>query len=412
MAENNKPTNKASMPEHIRKMFEAKGMLPKQDTPAPPVQNSEQNKQLEPEVQEVEPVDQTQPVEDVEVQDNNQEENAELETTSEKPKKIKKEKQPKEKKEKTKMSKKKKKLILILSAVALVVAVALVFVIMYIVDINKKMEAPVVSVYNISNETRLYVEKNDRAVSYEFYIKKKGVGKTTSIPSSSNEISLQAYLKEPGSYEIYAKYIGINDNATSNASKTVVYENYEKLSTPVVTKNATTLAWTPVSHAQKYYVYYGVKDGQAQYLEVQASSSTENVVFNLSEIDKLGAGAYTLYVMAVGAENSYYSSSELSSAISYVYSTKLIAPTNVVYNASSHILTFSIDTTKVYSQSFLISVNNGQINFEFDINEISQTIVVDMLPFVSSTTISSITVASVGDGTYTTNSDASSATFA
>lgn len=409
MAENNKPTNKASMPEHIRKMFEAKGMLPKQDPSAPPVQNSEQNKQPEPEVQEVESVDQAQP-------ENQVEENAELETTSEKPKsekpiKIKKEKQPKEKKEKQKMSKKKKKLILILSAVGLVVAIALVFVIMYIIDINKKMEAPVVSVYSISNETRLFVEKNDRAVGYEFFIKKKGAGKTTAIPSSSNEISLQAYLKEPGSYEIYAKYVGINDNATSSASKIIVYENYEQLETPVVTKNDTTLAWTPVSHAQKYYVYYGVKDGEAQYLEVQSTNSTENVVFDLSEIDKLGAGAYTLYVMAVGAENSYYSSSELSSAISYVYSTKLVAPTNVVYNASSHKLTFSIDTTKVYSQSFLISVNNGQINFEYDIKEMPQTIVVDMLPFVSSTAITSITVTSIGDGTYTTNSDAVSATF-
>ena len=429
MAENSNPGNKAQMPEHIRKMFEQKGMLKKQEQPEvqkptqapqqetqPADQQTEVVQEFEQQIveQESQEVVETQQVEEEQVEPV-AEEGQEVETfeqpqTSEpKPKKqkekkekVKKEKAPKDKKDKKSLSKKKKTLILIGTIGGVILAAAIAIAVVVLININKKMETPELSVYETSSGIILFVEPNERAVSYEFTIKKTGNSKAIVIPSETNELNpLKAAMETPGTYTISARYIGVNDNATSNSSKNVVYNKYEQLKTPVVTKKQNTLEWVQITNASGYRVYYGVENNVPKYLEVPATTSA-NAVFNLSEIDKLGAGAYTLYVVAVGDGN--YSASELSAPIEYGYSSPLAAPKNIVYDGLNKILSFTIDVEKSKTTSFMIYINGEKIKFRYDAEKTQGAYELNLAPLLSGVTVNKIGVVCVGDGTYTTNS--------
>lgn len=426
MAENSNPGNKAQMPEHIRRMFEEKGMLKKQEQPAPvqpvqtpqpevvreqptyqqPTEAAEPFVQQQPEVAEiyeqpeVESVEQVPPsefVEPSEVEANLTEQQPEKKAKKEKKQKA--EKQTKEKK----LTSKKKKIIIFSVVGALLLAIAIAVTVVVLININRKMDAPDLSVYETSDGIILFVEPNERAVGYEFTIKKGNSAKATVIPSETNQLNpLKAAMSEPGTYTITARYIGANDNASSLNSKSVVYNKYEQLKTPVVTKKQNTLEWVQITNATSYRVYYGVEDNAPKYIEVPATTAA-NAVFDLKEIDKLGAGAYTLYVVAVGEGN--YLASELSAPITYAFSSKLETPKNIVYDNLNKILSFTIDVEKSKTTSFMIYINGGKITFRYDAKETVAAYELNLAPLLSGTSVNKIGVVCMGDGIYTTNSD-------
>ena len=181
-----------------------------------------------------------------------------------------------------------------------------------------------------------------------------------------------------------------------------MYNKYEKLKTPVVTKKQNTLEWVQITNATSYRVYYGVEDNTPKYLEVPATSSA-NAVFDLKEIDKLGAGAYTLYVVAVGEGN--YLASELSAPITYAFSSKLDAPKNIVYDNLNKVLSFTIDVEKSKTTSFMIYINGEKIVFRYDAEKTVNAYELNLAPLLSGVSANKIGVVCMGDGTYTTNSD-------
>ena len=408
MAENGNPGNKAQMPEHIRKMFEQKGMLKQQPEEKPQTQapQAEPEVEVEQQTQVEQPqeageqiVDQPQVEETIEqVEENSGEETQQQEEQQAKGKKGK-----KNKKDKKPLSKKKKTIILIATIGGAILAAAIAVFVVVLIDMNKKMEAPELSVYETSTGIILFVEPNERAVSYEFTIKKSGNSKATVIPSETNELApLKAAMETPGTYTITARYVGVNDNASSFPSKNVVYNKYEQLKTPVVTKKQKTLEWVQITNATAYRIYYGVENNTPKYLEVAATTAA-NASFALSEIDKLGAGAYTLYVVAVGEGN--YLASELSAPIEYSYSSPLAAPKNIVYDNLNKILTFTIDVEKSKTTSFMIYINGEKIKFRYDAAKTVGAYEINLAPLLSGVTVNKIGVVCMGDGTYTTNSD-------
>lgn len=398
MAENGNPGNKAQMPEHIRKMFEQKGMLKQQPEEKPQTQAPQAETEAEVETQQpqVEEQPEVEQVSTEQVEENSGEEvqQQEEQLQDKKGKKNKKDKKP--------LSKKKKTIILIATIGGAILAAAIAILVVVLIDMNKKMEAPELSVYETSTGIILFVEPNERAVSYEFTIKKSGSSKATVIPSETNELApLKAAMETPGTYTITARYVGVNDNASSFPSKNVVYNKYEQLKTPVVTKKQNTLEWVQITNATAYRIYYGVENNTPKYLEIAATTAA-NAVFALSEIDKLGAGAYTLYVVAVGEGN--YLASELSAPIEYSYSSPLAAPKNIVYDNLNKILTFTIDVEKSKTTSFMIYINGEKIKFRYDAEKTVGAYEINLAPLLSGVTVNKIGVVCMGDGTYTTNS--------
>ena len=422
---------KAQMPEHIRKMFEQKGIAVQQSAPPKPQQETEvdsvSQQNLEPENQEQEIVEQEVEVQELEqenfeeeisqeqsaeadaeeVEELNQETNTEETTQQEEQETNKKSKKAsKEKKDKKKMSKKKKVLISVLTPLGVVLAAAIVLVVLHFIDINKQLVTPELVVYETTTGAYLKVEENDRATGYEFYM--TYAGKTTKMESSSADYSLKAKVEKPGEYVFYARYIGQTENANSEYSKKVSYTKYDKLAAPVVTKKQTTLEWTAVAKATKYYVYYGSDQEQPLYIEQPATQNGENVVFDLQKINQKGAGAYTLYVVAVGNEENYIQSSPLSQPIAYSYTVKLEKPVSLYFDKTTNKLTINVDTQNSPTKNFLITINSNKLSFSYEADKLASSQTLDLSPFVSDVIISQISVVAVGDGTYTTNSDAAS----
>lgn len=439
----NANAKKKQMPEHIRKMFEQKNAgkqpagiiaeesLNKQedvlieDNPSSAQESIEQynleeqqtnelTQELTEEVQnsEQEDVQNLEQTEDVEEQTENSEEKTEnieeQEVNTEEQAEQKQEKKSKNKKEKNKKKSKKAKIIIICLLVGVILIGLGVGAYIIFRPTYTKMQAPVVTIHSLSNQTILYVPENKEATNYEFFIQKNGQINTTYLKIKENSISIKDYFSTPGTYIVWARYVGENNTHTSDYSKKVSYQYLESIQTPVVSmsQDKTKLTWPKISQAKEYKLYYSTNGTQVQTITImQPETLITSVEFKMSEINKLQAGKYTIYVQAIASNDGYYKDSELTQRIEYDNIKVLSDVLNATYSSNNKTVTFNIDTEKTQTNKFEISINNGTIVYGFSSDNLAEIYTVDLAYYVKDITVTNLKIKAIGDGEYIINSN-------
>lgn len=313
-------------------------------------------------------------------------------------------KKPKNKKRK-KLSK--KQLVRIFCYVVIVGAI--IGIIINLMPEYTQMEAPVVNVYSLSNQTVIHVEENKDAKLYEFYIQREGQTNVTYLRENTNIVYVKQALKVPGVYKIWARYSGFHEKQTSNQSKKVTYYYYQTLDTPkvAVSQDKTKLVWEKISQAKEYKVYYGVSENSPAYFIVnQPAQNVANVEFDLSELQTVEAGRYLLNVQAISSSEGYYKDSNLSGQIEYDNIKTLSTLKSASFSSATNIISFAINTQATRTTKFEISINNGTIVQGYVSDGIKENHSIDLTPYTSgSTRITDIKIKALGDGKYITDSE-------
>ena len=307
-----------------------------------------------------------------------------------------------DKKEKQKKKLSKKSIIIISVVVALCVVGLTVGLVLGLLPRYTKMDSPQVNVISLSDRTIVSVDANADAVIYEFVLQAQGE-QPQSIRSNSPSLTLTQYLKTPGVYQIRARYIGENEAQNSDLSEVYVYQYYQTLQTPNATKQDDKLVWERVGMAGGYRVYYGTNDGALTFFTVdQPSSDTQTVEFNLSQFDTLPAKNYFVYVQAVGLQDSYYVDSDLSTVIEYANVKTLATPSDVTYNRSENLLTFTYDDDLVANLVFELNINGGLYIYK---TNVKGNISIDLMPYINSQSVNNLLIRALGDDVCLLSSD-------
>lgn len=299
---------------------------------------------------------------------------------------------------------------------------------------NRKLETPVLEVVQLFNGTVLETNALKGATKYEFLVT-DGTGNSNTFTSLTNTLELNKYLKQAGDFSVKARALGKGKGATSDYSDVVSFTNYITLDAPVIHignmdkildrgkvigyKNNTDLtddvvSWDAIKNASKYYVRYGVDltNNTVKYEEVPATLGV--VSFSLSNIYKYGTGKYQISVVAVPEAGSYYLQSGYQEIISIEYFAKQPAVSDAEYNKETKTLTFKLPETasdsleldlfvtyatstkhhKIYLNDTIKTVSGGYINVSCNLQQIAVGDIISM------------TIVTLSDGVYSTNSDA------
>lgn len=430
---------KREMPENIRKMFEQRKLASNNSSNAPVQPVAEQIKPSSPDAEEIKEEVKTEQkeqisqnndlldntknditqdlnnevVNDQPIEQPKQDKDKKAKTAKPKKEKIVKEKKQKEQKEKKKLSKKAKTIITI-SAIAFVLIIAVIVLVIMLIPKVEKMNAPKLKVYTLSNQVMIYVDKNDNADYYEFYIYIQRPGKTPEtkvVPENNNFIYLKEYLNQVGEYTIWARYGSNNEKAVSdisNKEKVIYTKQLDKINDATLNLETNELTFSRVNNAISYRIYYGA--GENEYITQISPTSIGSIKVNLA--DKLQAGNYNLTIQAIADANSYYTNSELSSSINFVYKTTLRPITSATYTKSTSNLTLSLDIEKTNTSKFKISIkfknDLNALSFEKQFNEVLNSQTLDLSLILSkyskaSSDVDSITIIALGSE-YVNNS--------
>lgn len=428
---------KREMPENIRKMFEQRKLASNNSSNAPVKPVAEQIKPSSLDAEEIKEEVKTEQKEQISqnndlldntkndiTQDLNNEvvndqpieqpkQDKKEKTAKPKKEKIVKEKKQKEQKEKKKLSKKAKTIITI-SAIAFVLIIAVVVLVIMLIPKVEKMSTPKLKVYTLSNQVMIYVDKNDNADYYEFYIYIQRPGETPEtkvIPENNNFIYIKEYLNQVGEYTIWARYGSNNEKAVSdisNKEKVIYTKQLDKINDATLNLETNELTFSRVNNAISYRIYYGA--GENEYITQISPTSIGSIKVNLA--DKLQAGNYNLTIQAIADANSYYTNSELSSSINFVYKTTLRPITSATYTKSTSNLTLSLDIEKTNTSKFKISIkfknDLNALSFEKQFDEVLNSQTLDLSFILSkyskaSSDVDSITIIALGSE-YVNNS--------
>ncbi len=430
---------KREMPENIRKMFEQRKLASNNSSNASVQPVAEQIKPSSPDAEEIKEEVKTEQkeqisqnndlldntknditqdlnnevVNDQPIEQPKQDKDKKTKTAKPKKEKIVKEKKQKEQKEKKKLSKKAKTIITI-SAIAFVLIIAVIVLVIMLIPKVEKMNAPKLKVYTLSNQVMIYVDKNDNADYYEFYIYIQRPGKTPEtkvVPENNNFIYLKEYLNQVGEYTIWARYGSNNEKAVSdisNKEKVIYTKQLDKINDATLNLETNELTFSRVNNAISYRIYYGA--GENEYITQISPTSIGSIKVNLA--DKLQAGNYNLTIQAIADANSYYTNSELSSSINFVYKTTLRPITSATYTKSTSNLTLSLDIEKTNTSKFKISIkfknDLNALSFEKQFNEVLNSQTLDLSLILSkyskaSSDVDSITIIALGSE-YVNNS--------
>lgn len=367
-------SQKKEMPENIRKMFEQKNM---QSNNFSEKQNEVEQPKIPQNAEQVESLNTNETLPQTEISQNVGNENVpqtenQAKTPPQKPKtKPEKKEKAKPEKKKNDNSKNKKKLpkavkiILILVAIAVVVALSIILPIFFKKQQERKLTAPELKVYILSNQTILRVDENKDAVQYYFGWQKVENGESGDIESTdsnTNQISFNEKLTENsdvGTYEVWAKY-KLSDGRDSKESKRVQVKFTKQLETVQIKKlEDGNLTFTNINKASYYKLFY---DGK-EFITVSKKEELGDITVNLARLfseKNITPSAYNIYVQAIGSEQTYYTDSELSTPKEYVYQSKLDKITFASYQKSSNILEFFANTSD--------TIGNFQITLTFTDN--------------------------------------------
>ena len=390
---------KKEMPENIRKMFEQKK---KQDNNAESI-NLNINEIEDSNIND----DQINDLNDVTINaDNKNNDQVKSKKIKSETKKDLENNTKEKNKDKKKLSKKQK---IIISVVASVIACVIIVVsIFLLLPKAMKLETPTLKIYNLSNQTILYVDENKEANLYGFFIQKVGESSITSLTSSTNEISIKSKLKTPGKYYIWARYISNNYQFSSEESTKITYDYYETLDTPVasLSQDESQIIFNPIKNAKEYKIYYSMSNTEMSYFTVPNSSNLENIVFDLTQLRLMPAGIYNLYVQAISDETSYYKNSQLGEVVQYINSYKLENITNASFDTNTNILSFELNPKTTNTKRFEININNGKLIQGYVSSEVKNLYNVDLTPYLSSgIAVNSLKIKALGDNNFVTDSD-------
>ena len=434
-------SQKREMPENIRKMFEQRKLASNNSLNT---QNSDTIQQhQESEETSTITVDENSgqnPVEPVELDNSLETSNNESNTNinainneqREKKSKLPKESKKKEKKEKPQKEKKqlskKSKIIIIVASVVFALAVAIVLIVTLCIPKTEKMQAPTLKVYSLSNEVMIYVDENDNADYYEFYIQKTGSSAQIIRNSSNNFIYIKEMLNNKddasslGEYTIWARYGSKNEKAVSdisNKEKVTYTKQLDKINDATLNLETNELTFSRVNNAISYRIYYGAGENEFITQVNPTSSSIDVITVNLA--NKLKAGNYNLMIQAIAStgENSYYTNSELSKSIEFIYKTKLEPIKTATFKKSTSNIKITLDKNKTNTSKFKIIINfstaSSPLTVEKEFDSIADSQVLDLSQILSkysktASEIASISVIAVGSG-YIEDSTAISATI-
>lgn len=434
-------SQKREMPENIRKMFEQRKLA---SNNALNTQNSDTIQQhQESEETSTITVDENSgqnPVElvqlDNSLETSNNESNTNINAINneqrEKKSKLPKESKKKEKKEKPQKEKKqlskKSKIIIIVASVVFALAVAIVLIVTLCIPKTEKMQAPTLKVYSLSNEVMIYVDENDNADYYEFYIQKTGSSAQIIRNSSNNFIYIKEMLNNKddasslGEYTIWARYGSKNEKAVSdisNKEKVTYTKQLDKINDATLNLETKELTFSRVNNAISYRIYYGAGENEFITQVNPTSSSIDVITVNLA--NKLKAGNYNLMIQAIAStgENSYYTNSELSKSIEFIYKTKLEPIKTATFKKSTSNIKITLDKNKTNTSKFKIIINfstaSSPLTVEKEFDSIADSQVLDLSQILSkysktASEIASISVIAVGSG-YIEDSTAISATI-
>lgn len=434
-------SQKREMPENIRKMFEQRKLA---SNNALNTQNSDTIQQhQESEETSTITVDENSgqnPVEPVELDNSLETSNNESNTNinainneqREKKSKLPKESKKKGKKEKPQKEKKqlskKSKIIIIVASVVFALAVAIVLIVTLCIPKTEKMQAPTLKVYSLSNEVMIYVDENDNADYYEFYIQKTGSSAQIIRNSSNNFIYIKEMLNNKddasslGEYTIWARYGSKNEKAVSdisNKEKVTYTKQLDKINDATLNLETNELTFSRVNNAISYRIYYGAGENEFITQVNPTSSSIDVITVNLA--NKLKAGNYNLMIQAIAStgENSYYTNSELSKSIEFIYKTKLEPIKTATFKKSTSNIKITLDKNKTNTSKFKIIINfstaSSPLTVEKEFDSIADSQVLDLSQILSkysktASEIASISVIAVGSG-YIEDSTAISATI-
>lgn len=434
-------SQKREMPENIRKMFEQRKLA---SNNALNTQNSDTIQQhQESEETSTITVDENSgqnPVEPVELDNSLETSNNESNTNinainneqREKKSKLPKERKKKGKKEKPQKEKKqlskKSKIIIIVVSVVFALAVAIVLIVTLCIPKTEKMQAPTLKVYSLSNEVMIYVDENDNADYYEFYIQKTGSSAQIIRNSSNNFIYIKEMLNNKddasslGEYTIWARYGSKNEKAVSdisNKEKVTYTKQLDKINDATLNLETNELTFSRVNNAISYRIYYGAGENEFITQVNPTSSSIDVITVNLA--NKLKAGNYNLMIQAIAStgENSYYTNSELSKSIEFIYKTKLEPIKTATFKKSTSNIKITLDKNKTNTSKFKIIINfstaSSPLTVEKEFDSIADSQVLDLSQILSkysktASEIASISVIAVGSG-YIEDSTAISATI-
>lgn len=304
---------------------------------------------------------------------------------------------------------------------------------------NRKLEAPVLEVVQLFNGTVLETGKIQGATKYEFLVT-DGTGKSNTFTSLTNTLELNRYLKQAGNFSVKARVLGKGKGATSDYSEVVSFTNYITLDAPVVQilnmdkildsgkvvgyKNNTnltddTVCWASIVNASKYYVRYGVDPitNTVKYEEVEATDGL--VSFPLSKIYKYGTGKYQISVVAVPQNGSFYLQSGYEEIINIEYFAKQPSVEQAKYDKATKILTFKLPQTANASLELdlFITYATSTKDHKIYLSDTTKTIaggymyVSCSLEQIAVGDILSMTIVTLSDGVYSTNSDPSVVEF-
>lgn len=415
-------SQKREMPENIRKMFEQRKLA---SNNALNTQNSDTIQQhQESEETSTITVDENsgqnsvEPVElDNSLETSNNESNTNINAINneqtEKKSKLPKEREKKEKKEKPQKEKKqlskKSKIIIIVASVVFALAVAIVLIVTLCIPKTEKMQAPTLKVYSLSNEVMIYVDENENADYYEFYYQESGKP-AKRIPENHNYIYLRTLVDKLGSYTIWARYGSKNEKAVSdisNKEKVTYTKQLDKINDATLNLETNELTFSRVNNAISYRIYYGA--GENEFItQVNPTSSSIDVI-TVKLANKLKAGNYNLMIQAIAStgENSYYTNSELSKSIEFIYKTKLEPIKTATFKKSTSNIKITLDKNKTNTSKFKIIINfstaSSPLTVEKEFDSIADSQVLDLSQILSkysktASEIASISVIAVGSG--------------
>ena len=383
-------SQKREMPENIRKMFEQRKMASNNSSVAPSTKVTNKVEDTLPKNVDNDNNVQEKSSDIIPNQTNISNQNNDvIENVEKKQKKDKKEKRnnneltPKNKKT---LSKKAKKIITF-SILSLVLVVAIVVTVVFCLPKVSKMEPPSLKVHTLSNQIMLYVDENEKAEVYEFYIQKSNSTNIMRIPSNKNVVSLTSLLNDKdnpqslGKYTVWAKYGSSNNKVASDSSNKVVVtysKQLDKVEDVDIDDENGILTFAKVTNAVGYKVYYG----EGKYIYQEQTKTTGNIQITLN--DKLTAGNYSITIQANAdsSENSFYTDSELCESINYIYRSTLQPVKTATFTKSTNEMVINIDTAKTNTNKYKIEMkfvgNLNLISFEKEFDQINSTLSFDL----------------------------------
>ena len=246
----------------------------------------------------------------------------------------------------------------------------------------KKLETPTFEIVQlINNDTIINVEKVDGAKEYKYFIFDGNKNEIFSQSFTDNHLALKTILSDAGLYYVKVQAIGQKQEQNSDISDEKPVINRVRVSSVNVFVNGLdeiyngnsfvgyknnsdlsddNLTWAADDNVQLYRVCYGADSASEQLLTIDVIAAGTTVVFPLSSIYQFGGGIYNLSVIAIAQNGSYYLNNNLmfngNENVTLKYYEIMNAPTNLMYNSTTKVISFSFDRPTQFLGEFEVTL--------------------------------------------------------